>query len=136
MSITTVKKYVLLYGLRAEMLFAHSIVKEVFDKHGQACNITSGRDSVDGRVNKTLHDAGNSEVPAIFALDYSSLHITDSGIKQRILLDLKTSLPFCDILLHSVAGSVEHFHIEFDPKDDPVFQAKKELWKSGKQVNW
>jgi hypothetical protein len=118
------------------MLLVHLTVKDIFDKYSQALNVTSGRDSADGRVNKTLHDATINGVPAIFAIDYSSVHITDGGTKQRILQDLKTFLPFCDVVLHSVAGSVEHFHIEFDPKNDKLFQDKKELWKAGQQVIW
>jgi len=132
----TYKPTVLLYGARPEMVLAHFTVVAVFEKYGQACNVTSGRDSFDGRVSKTLHDAGNENVPAIFAFDYSSVHITDNGIKQSILRDLQTYLPFCDVLLHSVAGSVEHFHIEFDPKNDKVFQDKKAAWKAGRNVTW
>jgi len=117
------------------MLEAHLIVAEVFSTHGQACIVTSGRDSADGRLGKTLHDAGLN-VPACFARDYSSIHITDQTIKNRILLELKSRLPFCDVLLHSVQGGAEHFHIEVDPKNDPIFQAKKAAWKNGENVTW
>lgn len=136
MSIITYKPGMLLYGLRTEMLLAHFTVAAVFEKHGQACNVTSGGDSADGRVSATLHAAGTEDHPVIFALDYSAVHITDSGTQQRILLDLQTYLPFCDVVLHAVAGGVIHYHIEFDPKHDKVFQAKKAAWKAGQQVTW
>lgn len=127
------KPTVLLYGLRPEMVVIHGVVKSIFDRHSMGCVITSGRDSHDGLV--SLHSCGG-DVPVCFALDYRSIHIADPFVKQRILTDLKTELPFCDIILHAVGGGAEHYHIEFDPKHDKVFQDKKAAWKRGENVNW
>ena len=132
----TYKPSVLIYGLRPEMLLAHITVVAVFEKYGQACNVSSGGDSADGRVGKTLHAAGTDEHPVIFALDYSAVHITNGGIQQDILRDLQTYLPFCDVLLHAVGSSPLHYHVEFDPKYDKVFQDKKAKWKAGQPVVW
>lgn len=128
------KQGIRLYGIRPEMVVILIVCYEVFQRHNQACVVTSVSDG--HRGTPSLHNVGDNQLPESFALDLRSVHITDLTMKNRILGDLKVNLPFCDVLLHAVAGGAEHYHVEFDPKDDPVFQAKKQAWKNGEDVNF
>ena len=48
----------------------------------------------------------------------------------QILEDLKKALPCCDIVLEHLGKDQEHYHVEFDPKDDPKFQADKLIYRN------
>jgi len=117
-----IKRGVKLYGLRPEMCLAHTEIADVFQRYGIACIITSGI-----RKKYTL----GSFHPIGFALDYRTKHIVGaSNKKHRLLASLKLSVPQCDFILENEGKSEEHLHAEFDPKDDLVFQADKQLYKA------
>ena len=118
-----IKASVLLFGIKPEMAIVHSEVKSIFANYGYGCVITSGVDSHAGKL--SLHNEG-------LALDYRTKHIPDD-VCNRMVNEIKTALPCCDIGLHSRSTPNEHLHVEFDPKNDKVFQFKKAAWKSGEQ---
>lgn len=115
-----IKSDVILYGMRPEMAIVYAIAKSVFEKHGYGCVITSAVGKKHG--DKSLHPPG-------FAHDYRSKHINELQMKYQILSELKQALPQCDILLEYVDKPEEHYHCEFDPKNDERFQQDKEEYK-------
>lgn len=116
----TIKEGVRLYGTRPEMVLVNIVVASVFNKYGYECVITSGVGKIHG--DKSLHPVGLAD-------DYRSKHIKTLDEKVAILNDLNNCLPCCDILLEYLNQEQEHLHIEFDPKDDPQFQADKAIYK-------
>jgi len=114
-----IKNSVLLYGIKPETGIMDSVIRGVFAKYSYLCEITSGFDSHGGKI--SFHNIG-------WALDYRTKHLPEQ-IKIQILRECKDALPMFDIGLHSKGTENEHIHSEFDPKNDPVFQAKKVIWK-------
>ena len=114
----SIKHNVSLYGIKPEMADVDSVVKSVFSRHELDCVVTSAVRPPDGL---SLHGAG-------FAKDYRANHIKQQDVRELLLSVLKKSLPMCDILLHGEGANI-HYHVEFDPKDDPQFQADKAFYK-------
>lgn len=98
------KKGVKINGIKPEMLFAHMMIKSIFQSYGYPTIITSG---VEGQHNyASLHYVG-------FALDYRIKHLSD-GVAELILSDMKEALTDeFDIVLART-----HIHVEFQPKDN------------------
>lgn len=129
----SIKQGVRVYGLQPEMVFIDSIVQSIFDAYEEDCR----RTSVVGKKHKkgSLHDvSGDEEKPKGYAIDYKTKHIEDRSIKFQILYKLREKLPQCDILFEHEDKPQEHLHCEFDPKDDPIFQAHKKIYKE--TGNW
>ncbi len=116
-----IKNTVKLFGIQPEMVIVHSIIQRIFSNYGYGCVITSGLDSHEGRI--SLHNEG-------LALDYRTKHIPDD-VCARLVEELRMHLPQCDLGIHSPGTPNEHLHVEFDPKNDSEFQAKKAAWKQG-----
>lgn len=97
------KKGVRIFGIRPEMVFAHSIVAEVYKEFDRDCIITS---CTEGKHSKgSEHYKGD-------ALDYRIRHLI-SGEAERIHAQIKERLGGdFDVVLEKT-----HIHIEFDPKD-------------------
>jgi hypothetical protein len=111
------------YGVQPEMVMCDAVVQAVFRAHSVPCE----RTSVTGKKHgwRSLHPVG-------YAVDYRTKHIT--GVRrvdtlQMITNDIKAALPCCDVLLEYTDQEREHIHVEFDPKDDEVFQAAKKSYK-------
>lgn len=123
----SIKSGVKLYGIKPEMVYVNGIVQSTFNNLGYGCVATS----IVGKQHKdySLHPSG-------YAIDYRSKHISDPIMKQTILKELKRNLPCCDIILEHVGEDQEHYHIEFDPKDDQQFQELKQAYKRGEIKNW
>jgi hypothetical protein len=112
-----------LYGVQPEMVMCDTVVQGVFKAHSVPCE----RKSVTGKK----HGRGSLH-PVGFAIDYRTKHV--AGVRrgdtlQMITNDIRAALPCCDVLLEYQDQEQEHIHVEFDPKDDPVFQAAKEAYK-------
>lgn len=117
-----IKAGVRVYGIRPEMVLCDSVVRDVFKAHSIPCWRTS---IVRPKNKASLHPEG-------FATDYRTRHIV--GTRRRATIDaihedLKEALPCCDIVFEKEGEEQEHFHIEFDPKDDPEFRRNKEIYK-------
>lgn len=123
----SIKSDVKIYGIKPEMVLVDSIVQSIFNEHGLDCV----RTSIVGKEHKSysLHPPG-------YASDYRSKHIKTLSLKHQILDELKKALPCCDIVLEHIGKDQEHYHIEFDPKNDPVFQDKKAAYKRGEITDW
>lgn len=114
-----IKHTVKLFGIQPEMVMIHIEVRGVFLNLGYECVFTSGLDSHEGRV--SFHNIG-------FALDYRTKHMPEWA-KIQLIDELKRAIPMCDFGIHSPGTDDEHLHVEFDPKNDPEFVAKKAEWK-------
>jgi hypothetical protein len=114
-----IKNTVLLYGLKPEILLADNIIRGIYTKYGYQCIITSGFDSHEGLI--SFHNIG-------LALDYRTKFV-DYATLNKMIEELKSALPQYDLGLHSKDTPNEHLHVEFDPKNDPLFVAHKAVWK-------
>jgi hypothetical protein len=121
----SIKPGVSLYGIKPEMVIVDSVVTSVFLKFGYDCVTTSGVGMK--HSTRSLHYPGYAE-------DYRSKHISDIKIKHDILNHLRECLPCCDIVLEHIGEPEEHYHVEFDPKDDDNFQSDKIFYKT--HGNW
>jgi hypothetical protein len=123
----TLKPGSTVYGIKPEMLFCDTVTQSIFNAHGYSCIRTDvvRRAGDDYFAEKSLHCG--------FAIDYKTKHIRgsdrDSKI-NRLVSDLRIALPCCDIVFEHTGKALEHLHVEFDPKDDPLFQAHKACFKA------
>lgn len=114
-----------IYGLRPELVYCHIFVEKVFARHGIDCIPTSVTGKKHGSL--SLHPVGYAE-------DIKTKHIMGSASARRdvidaIVADLKKELPCCDIVLEHYGHAQEHIHVEYDPKDDLVFQQHKAKYR-------
>ena len=99
----SLKEGVSIRGIRPEMAMGHTIVCSIFQSHALDVVVTSASDGVHGRASK--HYCGS-------ALDYRSRHILATGLKERIVGEMKANLgKDFDVVLET-----DHIHVEFDPK--------------------
>ncbi len=123
-----IKAGVRVYGIQPEMVLVDNIVQSIFEGFEEDCR----RTSIVGKKHKkgSLHDvSGDLEKPKGYAIDYGTKQISSRGVKYQIFHMLKQKLPQCDILFEHEGGEQEHFHVEFDPKDDLIFQKHKAIYK-------
>lgn len=116
----SIKKGVIVYGIRPEMVLVDTIVQSIFEHFEEDCR----RTSIVGKQHKigSLHPPG-------FAEDYGTKQISTRKTKYAMLNMLKEKLPQCDILFEHEGEEQEHFHVEYDDKNDPIFQAHKKIYK-------
>ena len=102
-----IKPGVDLRGLQPQMVMAYLIACDVYAKHGSPgmCVITSASDGVHGP--NSLHYKG-------MALDLRTRHLIPAML-DKIAPELRIALGD----QFDVVREADHFHIEFDPKEQP-----------------
>ena len=125
-----IKHDVIMSGVKPEMVLCDSVIQSIFNEAGYDCERTSITGKTHG--SKSLHPPG-------YAIDYKTKHITGPDRAEILVLikdKIKQALPCCDVLLEDLDGIQEHIHAEFDPKNDPGFQANKQAYRRGEIKEW
>jgi hypothetical protein len=120
------KSTVNLYGVKPETTIVMMVVSSIFIEVTGKCLITSVKDSHETRV--SLHNEG-------YAFDVRTNDL-ELEVKQRIEILCKEALPQCDVEIHDLESPNEHLHVEYDPKNNADFLAKKAAWKAGQAIIW
>lgn len=114
-------------NLKPQMIVCDYVIQSIFSSLGIACIRTSVGDKVHSA--RSLHKPG-------YAVDYRTKHINGISDKLKLVDVVKDSCPWCDVILEHVGEDQEHMHVEYDPKNDKVFQANKARYRAYEIEEW